>query len=75
MSKNPKNCLEGISEDMAQRVVAFYSEPNSQKQTAKQFGLTMHTLIRLLGMKLFKEQVLTATKKNGKTVYFLCLVA
>lgn len=48
MSKNPRNCLDGISDDMAQRVVAFYSEPNSQKQTAKQFGLTMHTLIRLL---------------------------
>lgn len=48
MSKNPKDCLADISADMAQNILVFYSEPNSQKQTAKHFGLTMHTLIRLL---------------------------
>ena len=51
MSNNPRNCLEGISDDMAQSIFAFYSEPNSQKQTAKHFGLTIHTLIRLFRAK------------------------
>ena len=48
MSKNPRNCLEGISDDLTQRIVAFYSEPNSKAATAKHFGLTMHTMTRFL---------------------------
>ncbi len=48
MSKNPRNCLEGISDDLAQSIVAFYFEPNSKAATAKQFGLTMHTMTRFL---------------------------
>lgn len=48
MSKKLKNCLEGISDNIAKSIVVFYSEPNSQKKTAKHFGLTMHTLIRFL---------------------------
>lgn len=48
MSKNPRNCLEGISEDLTQSIIAFYSEPNSKAATAKHFGLTMHTMTRFL---------------------------
>jgi very-short-patch-repair endonuclease len=48
LSKNPRNCLEGISDDLAQSIVAFYFEPNSKAATAKQFKLTMHTMTRFL---------------------------
>ena len=48
MSKNPRNCLEGIGDDLVQSIVAFYSEPNSKASTAKRFGLTMHTMTRFL---------------------------
>jgi very-short-patch-repair endonuclease len=48
LSKNPRNCLEDISDDLAQSIVAFYSEPNSKAATAKHFGLTMHTMTRFL---------------------------
>lgn len=33
---------------MTQSIVAFYFEPNSKAATAKQFGLTMHTMTRFL---------------------------
>lgn len=48
MHKNPRNCLESIDGELEARIIRFYREPNSQRTTAKHFGLTLHTIIRLL---------------------------
>jgi hypothetical protein len=64
LSKNPKDCLDGISDKTMQDVILFYLKPNSKKNTAMQFGMTLHTVICIFK----KMNVSRDARERGKLI-------
>lgn len=48
MSNKHKNSLTGITEERIEEILSYYALPKSQNETVKYFGITLHSLKKLI---------------------------